>query len=59
MGSNKIYSSTLNGYLLVSSTSSGKAEKFIKIGDMITSNPIISDGKLFIYTQNFKIFGFN
>ena len=59
MGSGKVYSSTLNGYLIVSSTSSGKAEKFKKIGDMITSNPIISDGKLFIYTQNFKIFGFN
>ena len=59
MGSGKVYSSTLNGYLIVSSASSGKVEKFKKIGDTITSNPIISDGKLFIYTQNFKIFGFN
>jgi len=59
MGSGKIYSTTLNGYLIVSSASSGKFEKFKKIGEQITSSPIISDGKLFIYTQNFKILGFN
>jgi len=59
MGSGKIYSSTLNGYLIVSSASSGKVEKVKKIGEMINSSPIISDGKLFIYTKNFKILGFN
>ena len=59
MGSGNIYSVTMNGYLIVSSASSGKTEKFKKIGDRITSSPIISNGKLFIYTENSRIFGFN
>ena len=59
MGSGKIYSVTLNGYLIISSASSGKVENFKKIGDSITSNPIINNGKLFIYTEDSRILGLN
>ncbi len=59
MGSGKIYSVTLNGFIIVSSASSGKVESFKKIGDPITSSPVISDGKLFIYTEDSRILGFN
>ena len=59
MGSGKVYSVTLNGFLIVSSASSGKVENFKKIDTTITSSPIIHDGKLFIYTGNSKILGFN
>ena len=59
MGSGKIYSVTSNGYLIISSASSGKVESFIKIGKPITSNPIISDGKLYIYTEKSRIYGYD
>ena len=59
MGSGKIYSVTSNGYLIVSSAISGKAENFIKVGDPVTSVPVINNGKLFIYTENSRILGFN
>ena len=59
MGSGKIYSTTLNGYLIVSSALTGKVENFRKIGDPITSAPIITNGKLFILTENSRILGFN
>ena len=59
MGSGKIYSVTLNGYLIVSSPTSGKVENFIKIGNPITSAPIINNGKLYIYTEESRILGFN
>ena len=59
MGSGKIYSVTLNGYLIVSSATSGKVENFKKIGHRITASPIINDGKLFIRTENSRIYGFN
>jgi len=59
MGSGKIYSVTLNGYLIVSSATSGKVVNFKKIGNPITSAPIIKDGKLFIYTENSRLLGFN
>ena len=59
MGSGKIYSVTLNGYLIVSSAYSGKVENFKKIGNQIISTPIISNGKLFIYTEDSRILGFN
>tara|TARA_B110000438_G_scaffold93501_1_gene92982 strand:+ start:1184 stop:2533 length:1350 start_codon:yes stop_codon:yes gene_type:complete len=58
MGSGKIYSVTYNGYLIVSSAYSGKVESFKKIGDLIVSNPIINDGKLFILTKNSRLFVF-
>ena len=57
LGSGKIYSSTLNGHMIVSSAISGKVEYFKKIGDPITSSPIISNGKLYILTENSKIIG--
>ena len=57
MGSGKIYSVTINGYLIVSSATSGKLESFRKIGDPITSSPIIINNKLFILTNNSKIIG--
>ena len=59
MGAEKIYSLTTNGYLIVSSALSGKVESYTKIGDSITSPPIIADGKLFVYTEDSKILGFN
>jgi len=57
MGSGKIYSVTLNGYLIVSSAISGKAEFFRNIGDPIVAAPIINNGKLYILTKNSRIFG--
>jgi len=59
MGSGKIYSVTLNGYLIISSATSGKVENFINVRDPITSVPVINNGKLFIYTENSRILGFN
>ena len=59
MGSGMLYSVTLNGYLIVSSAFSGKVEYFKKIGDSITSSPIINNGKLYILTENSRIIGFN
>ena len=59
MGSGKIYALTRNGYLIVCSASSGKVEKFIKISDPLSNSPIIYDGKLFIYTKNSKLIGYN
>ena len=59
MGSGKIYSVTSNGYLIVSSPVSGKVEYFKKIGDPVTSAPIINNGKLYILTKNSRIYGFD
>jgi len=59
MGSGKIYSVTLNGYLIVSSAVSGKVEFFKNIKDPIISAPIINNGKLFILTENSRIVGLN
>ena len=59
MGSGKIYSVTSNGYLIVSSPVSGKVEYFKKIGDPVTSTPIINNGKLYILTKNSSIYGFD
>ena len=58
LGSDKIYSLTSNGYLIVSSAVSGKVEYSKKIGKKITSSPIINNGTLYILTENSKIFGF-
>ena len=59
MGSGKIYSTTENGYLIISSPSTGKSDNFIKLGDPIISSPIISNGKLYVLTKNSRILGFN
>ena len=57
MGSGKIYSTTSNGFLIVSSTQTGKAEYFKKIGEKNVSPLIINDGTLYILTENSKIIG--
>ena len=59
LGSGKIYATTENGYLIISSADFGKVESFKKIGDPIYAPPIIYDGSLFILTQNSRIFGLN
>ena len=59
LGSGKIYATTLNGYLVVCSASSGKREYFKKIGEVITSSPIINNGSLYILTAESRIWGFN
>ena len=59
MGSGKIYATTLNGYLIVCSADLGKVEYLKKIGDRITTAPIINNGSLYILTENSRILGFN
>tara|TARA_B100000686_G_C16720199_1_gene934452 strand:+ start:233 stop:1582 length:1350 start_codon:yes stop_codon:yes gene_type:complete len=59
MGSGKLYTITLNGYLITSSASTGKVEGYKKIGKIISSSPIINNGKMFVYTKKSKILGFN
>ena len=59
LGSGKIYATTLNGYLIVCSASSGKVEYFKKIGEDIASSPIINNGSLYILTAESRIWGFN
>jgi len=59
LGNNRIYVTTLSGYLISASANSGKLENFIKIGDNITTSPIISNGALFILTEDSKILGFS
>ena len=58
-GSSKVYIVTQNGYLIICSANSGQIESFKKIGDTINTNPIISNGSLYILTENSKILGFN
>ena len=43
----------------VSSATSGKVEYFKKVKEPIFSSPVISNGKLFVLTENSKIIGFN
>ena len=59
MGSGKIYSVTSNGYLIISNASSGKVESYKKIGNNINSTPVISNGKLYILTEDSKIVVYN
>ena len=59
LGSNKVYAVTQNGYLIICSANSGQVESFKKIGDTINSNPIISNGSLYVLAENSKIIGFN
>jgi outer membrane protein assembly factor BamB len=57
MGSGKIYITTLNGHLIVCS-STGKVESYKKIAKSINTSPIISNGELYILTSKSKILGF-
>ena len=59
IGSGKLYSFTSNGYIIISSVFNGEPEKFRKIGDSLTTPPIIVNDKLYVLTDNFKILGFN
>ena len=59
MGSGKVYALTHNGYLITSSALTGKTESSIKIADGFASNPVIVNGKMFLYTNKFKILGLN
>ena len=59
MGSGKIYSVTLNGYLIVTSATTGITESVKKIGEPIMSAPIVNNETLFILTKSSKIYGFN
>jgi len=59
MGSNKIYSMTLNGFLIVSSAITGKPEYYKKIGGQNISPLIINDGKLYLLTEKSKILVLN
>ena len=59
MGSNKIYSMTLNGFLIVSSAASGEPESFKKVGGSNISPLIINNGKLYMLTNKSKILVLN
>ena len=59
MGSEKIYSTTSNGYLIIASPITGKVENFVKIGDPIVASPVINNGKLYILTQKSRVVVFN
>tara|TARA_B100000029_G_scaffold47104_1_gene43257 strand:+ start:4585 stop:5934 length:1350 start_codon:yes stop_codon:yes gene_type:complete len=59
LGSGKIYAVTLNGHLIVSSATTGKVEYYKNIGDKITTAPVISNGKLYILTEDSRVIGFN
>lgn len=59
MGSGKIYATTQNGHIIVSSGNSGKVEYSKKIANFISSTPIIIDGSLFVLTEKSRILGFN
>lgn len=55
MGSDKIYSLTLNGFLIISSAKQGIPEYYKKIGGTNISPLIINNGKLYILTDKSKI----
>ena len=59
LASGKVYATTLNGNLIISSATSGKTESFIKIGDKIIPQMIINDSSLYLLTEKSKIIGFN
>jgi len=59
LGSGKIYSTTLNGYIITSSAESGKTESFRKIASLVSAAPIISGGSLYVLTEKPSIIGFN
>ena len=59
LGSDKIYATTLNGFLIVCSAATGKIEFSKKIGNKIIAPPIIVNNSLFVLTEKSKILGFN
>ena len=59
MGSNKIFVTTENGYLIICSAVNSKILYHDKIAKSVRTTPIISNGELYILTENSKILGFN
>ena len=59
MGSDKIYSTTLNGFLIAPPATSGKPEYFRKIGGSNISPLVINNGRLYILTDEPKILVLN
>ena len=57
MGSNKIYITTSNGYLIVCSYR-GELEGYERIAKSINTSPVITDGELYVLSSNSKIIGF-
>ena len=55
MGSNNVYISTLNGWLIECSANSGIVKNVKKIGDSIIAQPVISNGKIYILTGNLNL----
>ena len=58
LGSGKIYATTLNGYLIVSSATNGKIEFYAKIASGISASPVIVNGEFYVLTSSSKILGF-
>ena len=59
LGSDKMIITTSNGYIIVCSANSGIPLSLKKIGDPISSPPIISGGSLYLLTKNYRLIGFN
>ena len=59
LGSEKLYITTFNGFLIVCSATTGKAESFQRVAFNNTYSPIISNNSLFILTKTFRLLGFN
>ena len=58
LGSDKVYITTQNGYLIVCSALTGRIDLFKKIASSINTSPIISNGELYILTGDSKLLGF-
>ena len=58
LGSDKIYITTLNGYLITCSALTGKVENKKRIASSINSAPIIINGELYVLTAKSRILGF-
>ena len=58
LGSDKIYITTLNGYLITCSALTGKVENKKRIAFSINSAPIIINGELYVLTTKSRILGF-
>jgi len=59
LGSGKIYATTVNGYLIVTSVKTGEVVKAFKVADSILTRPIIVNGALYIQSSEPKIIGLN
>ena len=55
LGSGKLYATTLNGYLIICSANTGKAERYKFLSAGIYVSPIISNGQLYILTEASRV----